>query len=125
MSEIALTKTTPEIIEIMAAHGVEVNKHNVAYYRLLNNINMKRYEVVKPLPDFWDRIGLYINAIPNYRGDTWANKNIGCHGQSWTTVTKKLRDEKLIAANGRRPIRYSMLVPYEEILEWFENTKPL
>lgn len=121
MAEMAGTYTTFEIIEALKEKGVIANRYSIHYYRYKNGIKMNRYDVIKPEKEFNDRIWQYIEAIPSYHGDTWANKNIGCKSQAWTSVTRLLVSNNLIEPIGRRPIRYSMIVPHNEIVKWYKK----
>jgi hypothetical protein len=122
MYRMAESHTTQEIIDTMKSYNVAATESNIAYYRHIHGINKRRYERVIPADTFNERIWQYIEAIHAHCGDSWANKNLGCHGAVWARCARRMCVEGMIERMAdTNPVRYTRIATDTEIKGWYNH----
>ena len=121
MARMAPDYISNEIIVEFKKHGVTITRRDIENYRKVHNIHLGKFQNIKPADNLIERIEQYINAIIEYDGDTWSNRNLGCRGAVWSNISLKMRKAGLLKATGKKPRRYAMLVSYEKMLEWYNK----
>lgn len=121
MSDMAATYDGTDIIEVLAQHGCEASHSDISYYRKMHNISVGRHKTTKPANTHIERIWQYIEAIQLHHGPTWSNKMLACHGAIFSRCAEKMCKANLIECIAKRPNRYQMVVPYEDIVNWYND----
>ena len=118
----AQTNTAAEILSELKKHGVDANESNIAYYRLVNDVQTSRYEHVVPADTFTSRIGQYIEAIRAHTITSWNNRSLGMRGAAWARCATTLCNEGFIeVVAGTRPVRYERVVEMGVIDAWYDG----
>ena len=114
-------ETFANITDWLAEQGITATWSQVRYF--INKTTPKRRDYIVPTKKTYaEKLAAYINELLGSPGKTFTIHSIHLRGSSWTVVTRRLHEDRLIVPMRKyTPIRWRILASREDIQKWYEN----